>query len=173
MPASKLVRVSGTWWRQGAPGIDPLSWQEPAPDARWQRGSVTGALYLAESPETAWAEFYRALAEAAVPPRVALPRDLIELCADFRDIADLSTAKALEAEGLPIPGPAQSEWPSFQKVGEGLFKDGAAGLIAPSAARDGGKVLCLFRNGPGPTGLTVESTELFTDPPVVPQGLRT
>jgi hypothetical protein len=37
---------------------------------------VIEALYFADSEETVWAEWYRYLAEAALPPRRGLPRDL-------------------------------------------------------------------------------------------------
>ena len=38
----------------------------PAPDGRWQRGKQVAGLYLAEDPDTVWAEWYRALAEPTV-----------------------------------------------------------------------------------------------------------
>lgn len=162
------VGINGTWWRQGMAGLGPLAWREPAPDARWQRGSITGALYLADSPETAWAEFFRAMAELGLPPRVRMPRDLQRVKVRAREIADLTSPDSLAACGLEAPRPTSRQWPAFQGVGEQLFMEGARGLKAPSAAREGGIVLCLFRQGPGPAGVKVTSIERFEEPPPIP-----
>lgn len=62
--------LAGQWWRQLPAGLDPTRRPDPAKDARWQRGDVAYAVYLAESPDTAWAEWYRWLAESGVPPRL-------------------------------------------------------------------------------------------------------
>jgi hypothetical protein len=81
-----------------------------------------------------WAEWYRHLAEQAVPPLVQMPRDLWTWALDV-EVADLSTVERLAAVGLPLPQPGQRTWPAFQRVGERLWKDGWPGLLAPSAAR--------------------------------------
>ena len=73
------VAIRGSWWRHTPPGGDP--WHLPAVPAsnRWQRGRVVAALYLADSRETAWAEWYRPIARPAgmepcpPPQRVAQP----------------------------------------------------------------------------------------------------
>ena len=62
------VPVSGTWYRHVAAGRDPLGLPPASARGRWQRAEIIGAQYLADSPQTAWAEFYRALAEQEVPP---------------------------------------------------------------------------------------------------------
>jgi hypothetical protein len=48
-PDVDATSISGTWWRHVLAGADPR--HEPADPAnsRWQRGSVVGALYLADS----------------------------------------------------------------------------------------------------------------------------
>lgn len=115
--------VRGRWVKHTYPGSLPLPERDPAPDNRWQRGHIVDDLYLADNDETAWAEWYRHLAE--------------------RMIADT---------GLRASTPGRSSWRAFQRVGEQLWKDGWAGLIAPSAARPAGKVLCLFRNAQGVPG---------------------
>lgn len=165
-----LVRVEGVWWRQSLAGFDPLGWFEPPPDGRWQKGAVTGALYMSESPETAWAEFFRAAAEQGLPPYLKMPRDLIRLEVDVGEIADLSTGEALEAAGLSWPEPASRHWPPFQRVGRRLLNQGARGILAPSAGRGGGVNLCLFRRGPGPDGVSVTRVERFDSPPEPPNG---
>lgn len=123
----ELVGVQGVWWRQSLAGADPLGWFEPPPDGRWQRGAVTGALYMSESPDTAWSEFFRAAAEQGLPPHLKMPRDLIRLEVDLDGIADLSTAAALGTAGLPWPEPVSRNWPAFQEVGEMLLAQGAGG----------------------------------------------
>jgi hypothetical protein len=43
---------------------------------RWQHGDVVEGWYFADTPETVWAEWYRWLAEAGLPPMQTLPREL-------------------------------------------------------------------------------------------------
>jgi hypothetical protein len=101
--------VSGIWWRQIPAGRDVNHQPDPPADSRWQRGEVTDALYFAESEETAWAEWYRALAESGLPPHQALPRDLWRWELSLPDVADLSAPERLKRVGLPIPTPARSQ----------------------------------------------------------------
>lgn len=51
------TRVCGTWWRHLPAGLEPSSRPARLPNARWQRGRVVDAIYLADSPDTAWAEW--------------------------------------------------------------------------------------------------------------------
>lgn len=169
-----LVPISGIWWRQVASGAGLLVRRQPPGSGRWQRGENTEAVYLADSPDTAWAEMYRFLAEAAVPPRAAMPRDLAELSVRLDNVADLSDEKRLARVGLSPPRPSWSEWPEFQRVGEALRKKGAAGLIAPSAARIDGLVLCIFRDQEVIPGIKIRSVQKsIGDAPAPPTGLRT
>lgn len=92
--------VDGIWWRHIVPGGDIWYWPDPPPDARWQRGEVVGAYYLADSAETAWAEWYRSLAELGIPPAQALPRDLWRIGVSLERVADLSTEARLARVGL-------------------------------------------------------------------------
>jgi hypothetical protein len=69
------VSVAGSWWRQTPHGADPLWLAFPPSSGRWQRGSSITAIYLADEEETAWAEWYRVLAEIALPPTHGMPRD--------------------------------------------------------------------------------------------------
>jgi RES domain-containing protein len=167
------VSVRGTWWRQVAAGLDPLEIREPPADGRWQRGKVVAATYLAESEETVWAEWYRALAERAVPPRVSLPCDLWRIEVQLDEVADLGGRERLEAVGLTLPSPGRRGWPAYQAVGERLHRDGWAGLLAPSAARPEGRVLCVFRDEGPPEGLRAEERRRVSEPPVPPPGMRT
>ncbi|MBV9682173.1 MAG: hypothetical protein JO046_10305 [Solirubrobacterales bacterium] len=56
------VPVAGSWYRHVPAGAAPMP-GHPAPDGRWQRGKQVAGLYLAEDPDTVWAEWHRALAE--------------------------------------------------------------------------------------------------------------
>ena len=143
-------------------------------DNRWQRGSVVEALYFADSEETAWAEWYRGLAEAALPPRRALPRDLWRWEISLPRVADLTDDERLARVGLPGLHPTRAQWPAFQAVGERLHRDGWAALVSASAARPAGRTLCVFRVArivPGTRPIPPPAT--VDEPPVVPRGLRT
>ena len=131
-------------------------------------------MYFADSEETAWAEWYRALAEFAIPPDRQMPRDLWRWNVQVGDVADLSTKSALADVGLPVPRPRQREWSAFQDVGARLRADGHAGILAPSAARPGNLVLCLFRSGDEIAGATPERPPLtYRRPPAPPAGMTT
>jgi RES domain-containing protein len=146
--------------------------REPPPDGRWQRGEVIDALYLADSEETAWAEWYRHLAELGVPPTEQMPRRIRLWEVDVR-VGNLSTESRLRRAGLQIPTPGRRTWPAYQAVGEQLWREGWAGLIAPSAARPRGRILCLFRE----LGARLEGVKpvgrgrLLGEPPAPPTGM--
>jgi RES domain-containing protein len=108
--------------------------RDPPPDNRWQRGEVVDALYLADSEETAWAEWYRHLAERAIPPLAQMPRELWEWQVDV-EVADLSTDEKLAAVELEPPAPGSDGWRAYQLVGEQISAERWLGLLAPSAAR--------------------------------------
>jgi len=168
------LAIDGVWWPQVPHGLDPLARPAPPRDARWQRGAAADALYLAESPETTWAEWYRWLAEYGVPPRAALPRDLWRIEIALEGVADLRSAVTLASLGLSAPLPGRNDWPAFQAVGERLAATGLAALLAPSAARTGGEVLCIFWPPQPPSRVrAVGSPETLREPPAPPRGLRT
>jgi hypothetical protein len=99
-PEPRRIPLGGVWYRHVRGGGDPLGL--PLGDARGglQRGRVVGALYLADTPETAWAEFYRGLAEHGIPPRLRMPRDLWRYEVALTEVADLTDPDALTALGL-------------------------------------------------------------------------
>jgi hypothetical protein len=60
-----------------APGCSREAVASRASLNRWQRGAIVDAVYLGDAAETVWAEWYRHLAEAGIPPAARLPgRDL-------------------------------------------------------------------------------------------------
>jgi RES domain len=168
------ARIHGEWLKHAAAGLNALPLRKDAPDNRWQRGAVVDALYLAESEETVWAEWYRHLAENGIPPQRALPRDLWRWGVAV-EVADLRTPERLARVGLTAPTPGRITWPSYQAVGEELWREGWRGLVAPSAARPSGMTLCLFRSETG----AVEGAEplgrprRIGAPPAPPVGMTT
>jgi RES domain-containing protein len=168
--------VIGRWVRHGPDDAGP-AWppiRVPPPDGRWQRGDVLGALYLADSEETAWAEWYRHLAEKGIPPNEQLPRRIWLWEVDVR-VANLSTPARLERVGLAAPTPGKETWQPYQDVGHQLRREGCSGLLAPSAARPRGRVLCLFRDGGERIGgvRQVGRGRRIDEPPAPPTGMTT
>lgn len=157
------------------PGTDPLALTPEPADGRWQRGEIVRALYLADSEQTAWAEWYRHSSELGVPPQSRLPRDAWRFTVDLENIADLTADGALVALGLGNLSPTRRQWPATQAVGKSLWRAGRRGLIAPSAAHAGGRVLAIFRpDRRRPAGVrAVRPARRYTELPPLPTGLRT
>lgn len=166
--------VKGSWVRHVPAGVDPARRPDPPADSRWQRGRIIDALYLADSASCAWAEWYRHLAEASVPPNFALPRDLWRYQVQSLEVADLSDSDRLARVGLPSPLPGRHSWASFQAVGEQLHNEGWQGLLAPSAARPTNCVLVVFLpEGTLPVELMTAGYTRIAEPPAPPTGMQT
>lgn len=89
-PRARTTHLSGPWWRH-IPAGGEVYYEPPHPaDNRWQRGAVVDALYFADSEATAWAEWYRYLAQAVLPPQEGSPRDLWHWEITLPVVADLS-----------------------------------------------------------------------------------
>jgi RES domain-containing protein len=163
----------GVWFRHVPADGEPLFRPQFPADGRWQRGEVVEGFYLADSAETAWAEWYRALAEFAIPPMRQLPRDLWRFELDVERVADLSSRERLERVGLPRPVADRRQWASFQAVGEALFAEDWAGILYPAAARPDGQAVCLFRSSDRLVGIRPLATPVrYDEPPAPPRGLR-
>lgn len=166
--------LSGIWFRHIPAGADVLHRPPDPADNRWQRGGVVEALYFADGAETAWAEWYRSLAEAALPPHQALPRELWRWEISLPSVADLSSEDRLARVGLPPLQPTRHQWPVFQPVGEQLHADGWPALLSASAARPEGRTLCVFRTARKVPGAQPQPPPtVVAEPPVIPTGLRT
>lgn len=121
-----------------------------------------------------WAEWYRNLAERGMPPFHQLPRDVWRHRVRRLDVADLSEVSRLARVRLSLPSPSRATWPPYQDVGEQLWRDGWRGLLAPSAARPSGVVLCLFVVDPlVPPAAPIPPPTIVAEPPVPPTGMRT
>lgn len=154
-------------------GTDPRLRPQPPTDNRWQRGAIVDALYLARDEETLWAEWYRHLAERGIPPLHQLPRDLWQFRVPSLRIADLSGDERLAGVGLPPLTPGRRTWPPHQQVGETLRREEWDGLLAASAARPAGLVLCLFIDDPRILPATpVPPPTVVSAPPAPPTGMR-
>ena len=168
------VPVAGSWWRQTPHGADPLWLASPPSSGRWQDGETLAAIYLADEEATAWAEWYRVLAEIALPPMHAMPRDLWRWTIAVNQIADLSTPAKLARLDLPPLKPSRRTWQQFQAAGAELHRTGYRGVLYPSAARPGHLALCLFREGIAIQGAEpVRPPRTYRDPPAPPTGLCT
>ena len=131
-------------------------------------------LYLADCEDTAWAEWLRATAEQGVPPASRLPRAMCPLEVDLDDIVDLTSPRLLRSLGLGPMRPMQAQWAATQPVGERLWREGAAGILSPSAAHEGHRVLTAFRTGPDVPGVVAAIPVAVHDViPRIPTDLRT
>lgn len=167
--------MRGTYFRHVPAGGEPLFRPEHPSDGRWQRGALVEGFYLAGDEQTAWAEWYRALAELGVPPMRQMPRDLWRFDVRVDGVADLSSDEKLAAVGLEPPVPARDQWVTFQGVGEAVSEAGCTGILYPSAARSGSAAaLCLFRRAFRMAGVEpVPPPERHDEPPPPPRRLTT
>jgi RES domain-containing protein len=128
------VHAGGEWIRHAPHRSDLLGRAATPTDGRWQHGAVVPGLYLAEDTATAVAEWYRFLAGLGIPAGRAVPHDHHVWRLDV-ELADLTSARQLASVGLKPPRPGRATWPPYQDIGETLWREGWAGLLAPSAAR--------------------------------------
>ncbi len=144
-------------------------------DGRWQRGDAVRAIYMADSAETCWAEWYRHSAELGVPPHLRLPRALWRLDVDLSEVADLTAGATLAAHGIDVLAPSRRQWPETQQIGEAYWRAGRRAVLAPSAAHVGGRVLAVFRStGTGIDGVSaIRPSRRYSELPAIPLGLRT
>lgn len=172
-PLSVRARaVTGKWIRHVPHRADLLGRSSTPSDGRWQRGEIVPALYLADTVATATAEWYRSLAEWGLSPQDHIPYDHHRWRLRL-ELADLSRVEQLLAVGLHAPRPNRRTWPTYQRVGEQLWDEGWAGLIAPSAARPGSLVTCVFATDWPPAGCTPLDASTVQALPPPPRGMTT
>jgi hypothetical protein len=106
---------------------------------------------------------------------VRLPRDLWKFEVDLSNVADLTGEAALADAGITTLSPSRRQWPETQPIGEAEWRAGAAGVVAPSAAHVGGRVLAVFRTRGGKiAGVTpIRPPRRYSELPPLPTGLRT
>ena len=109
-----------------------------------------------------------------MPPDSRLPRAMCPLEVDVDGIVDLTSRRRRARLGLGPMRPTQAHWAATQPIGERLWRDGAAGILAPSAAHEGHAVLAVFRTGPDVPGvIQVIPVTIHDAIPRIPTGLRT
>jgi RES domain-containing protein len=164
--------VKGAWIRHVPHKADLLGRASTPTDGRWQRGSTVGGLYLADTPDTATAEWYRVLAELGLSPQENVPYDQHRWRVNL-ELADLSDAERLCAVDLDMPRPSRRTWQPYQQVGEQLWREGWTGLIAPSAARPESLIVCVFTHTWAPGKCTPLDASTVSAVPPRPRGLTT
>jgi hypothetical protein len=99
------------------------------------------------------------------PPQDHIPYDHHRWHLDLK-LADLSDIEQLRRVSLDAPRPSRSTWPAYQRIGEQLWREGWAGLIAPSAARPASLITCVFATDWPPAGCTpLDANTVQTIPP--------
>ncbi len=169
-----VVAVNDRFYRHIPHAADPLYQPAEPPDGRWQHGSVVEGWYFADTANTGWAEWYRALAELAIAPDRMLPRDLWQWTIELNQVALLDTPDRLARVGLATPRPTSQEWSAYQGVGDALYRAGHQALLVISAARPENRNLVVFRSQPQVPGCTpIPPPTVMPKAPIVPRGLRT
>ena len=166
------VHAGGEWIRHAPHRSDLLGRAATPTDGRWQHGEHVPGLYLAEDTATAVAEWYRFLAELGIPPSRAVPHDHHVWRLDL-ELADLTSTRQLASIGLDPPRPGRATWPPYQDIGETLWREGWAGLLAPSASRPDGRIACIFAARWPPEHCTPIRANEITETPPPPQGMTT
>lgn len=165
-----LVPVQGTWARQLPAGVDGLVVSRGG-GARFHRPGEE-AIYLADTDETAWAEWYRWLAEEAQQPADDVPRRVFRIAVDLDRVVDLRTAAGRSSYGLPQRiRPTRAQWPAFQAFAATARAGGANGVLYSSAARARSVCLCVFETGLSRLRVEGEPMTVIAAPPP-PRGLR-
>ncbi len=164
--------VKGTWIRHVPHGAELLGRADTPTDGRSQLGEIVPALYLADTIATATAEWYRSLAELGLSPQDHIPYDHHRWHVDL-ELADLSDIERLHSVKPDPPRPSRSTWHACQRVGQLLWREGWAGPIAPSAARPGSLIACVFAADWPPTGCTPLDASTVESIPPPPQGMTT
>ena len=113
------IAVDGDWIRHAPPASDLLGRSAIPGDGRWQRGETVAALYLADSAETATAEWYRLLAEHGFYPEDYRPFDYHRWRLAL-NLADLSDTSRLRAVVSTAPGQADEPGRNFRTSANGF-----------------------------------------------------
>jgi len=107
------IAVRGHWIRHAPHRSQLLGPSVEAIDGRWQRAGVVRALYLADEPQTAIAEWYRWLAERGLRPERSVPHDHHVWSVDL-ELANLSDSQRLASSTSPHPYPCAAAGRHFR-----------------------------------------------------------
>lgn len=108
-------------------------------------------------------------------PQKRLPRVMWRFEVDLDGVANLTDGDVLANQGIPSLAPTRRQWPRTQPIGEACWKEGRLGLLVPSAAHAGGRVLVVFRptDEPPPGLKAMPRPKIYVELPPLPTGLRT
>jgi hypothetical protein len=141
---------------------------------RMGAGSEAMSCALSTSP-TPWPQPQRSgitrLPSGDSRPKITFPTTIITGL-DL-ELSDLSNVEQLRRVSLEAPRPSRSTWPAYQRVGEQLWREGWAGLIAPSAAHPGSLITCVFATDWPPAGCTPLDASTVQAIPPPPCGMTT
>jgi RES domain-containing protein len=135
---------SSVAFRNHGPGYEPTdAGGARIRGGRWNPSNSFPVIYLALSPETAAAEFYRLADRQSVPPENLLPRRLTTLTVELIRVLDLTAKGALEQVGLSPSQITSNDPTACQAVGESAHYLGFEAIRAPSATGIG-EILAVF-----------------------------
>ncbi|HEX8361628.1 MAG TPA: RES family NAD+ phosphorylase [Longimicrobium sp.] len=158
------MKIRRTVWRHVPAGSEPLhiGWMELA-RGRWntQRPRLA-CLYTAITRAGAIAEYRKHFEEAGLTRETRpKPRDLVSITVDVSPVLNLTSdtvLRDLRLSGSALTGPRRTAYPLCHRVAREAVDGGYRAILAPSAAREGERVLLVYpeashgklllRNGP-------------------------
>jgi RES domain-containing protein len=145
------LRFSGKVWRHLPAGAHPLHARYILyASGRWNRALEYGCLYTALTPEGARAEYEKYRARAQGPER-SKPRDLVSIEVAVTPMLDLTDETVRTRLGVALPtllGDEEADLESCRTVADWARSEGYRAILAPSAAREGERVLAIYIEGP-------------------------
>lgn len=154
MPDGHLVELvdrlerqsySGECYRHQGPGHPPLNTEGARiHGGRWNPKESFPVLYLAQTENTAAAEFFRLAEKHGMKPSALLPRRLFRYSVELNAVLHLTHPSALEAVDLTLADISDDDATKCQSVGDAAHYAGFEAVIAPSASGIGDIVAVFF-----------------------------
>jgi RES domain-containing protein len=153
--------VSATVYRVVRKGIDPLSSRgSELNGGRYNLPGTKGVLYASLDKVTAVAEIAKGLKTRGINPEEYGPDDwwAYELQLTASRVLDLTDQKVLEALQISAAALVADAPDLTRRIGRQALDAGYDAIIAPSAAREGGKNLVIFLSAAAPVPAVKAST---------------
>ena len=139
--------LSGRFWHQGPTRYPLGSFADPAStDGRYHRRGGPGVWYASDREQAAWAELFRHFTDDGVGPFEVRRRVGAVDVAGFQ-VLDLTDERVRSSLGLLLEDLVGDEYSISQELAEAAAKAGFAGILAPSAAMVGRRMLVVFSTG--------------------------
>ena len=142
-PTIPPTPIDGMFHRYCSPTRKPT---ELAPlaarDARWHRRHAPAHLHLADSPTVMWAELRK-----HIPPTVDPAQVIVRVAAiEVEDLGalDVTSAPGRETVDISLAQLVGDDYSPCQELADRAAACGYEGILAPSAALVGGRVLVVF-----------------------------